>query len=72
MKKKELMGALTKRELQVTKKVAMGKSTPQIAKELKISTHTVTTHRKNVRRKLDDNFPMILNDLERRFRPQMA
>jgi DNA-binding NarL/FixJ family response regulator len=44
---------LTWRELQVTTLLAGGKSGPQIAAELHISSRTVDVHRRNIMRKLD-------------------
>lgn len=43
---------LTKRELEITKLIAQGKSTKEIAQELFISPLTVDTHRKNIFSKL--------------------
>lgn len=45
-------GSLTKREKQVLKMVATGYSTKQIAEHLFLSQHTISTHRKNISRKL--------------------
>lgn len=42
---------LTNREKEITALLANGKSTSQIADQLFISTHTVSTHRKNIIRK---------------------
>jgi DNA-binding CsgD family transcriptional regulator len=44
---------LTGRELEVLRLVALGRSTPEIAKELAISSHTVLNHIRNFRRKLE-------------------
>lgn len=44
---------LTKRERQILKLIADGKTSQQIAKSLKISKYTVDTHRKNIHKKLD-------------------
>jgi two-component system nitrate/nitrite response regulator NarL len=44
---------LTKRERQILKLIAGGKTSQQIAKSLKISKYTVDTHRKNIHKKLD-------------------
>ncbi len=44
---------LTGRELEVLRLVALGRSTPEIAGELAISSHTVLNHIRNFRRKLD-------------------
>jgi DNA-binding NarL/FixJ family response regulator len=46
---------LTKREIQIIRLLAMGKSSPQVSTELSISTFTVDTHRKNIFRKLEIN-----------------
>ena len=45
--------ALTRRELEVLRLVALGRSTPEISRELAISSHTVLNHIRNFRRKLD-------------------
>lgn len=44
---------LTPRELEVLRLVALGRSTPEIAGELAISSHTVLNHIRNLRSKLD-------------------
>lgn len=44
---------LTKRERQILKLIADGKTSQQIARSLKISKYTVDTHRKNIHKKLD-------------------
>ena len=44
---------LTGRELEVLRLVALGRATPQIARELDISSHTVLNHIRNFRHKLD-------------------
>lgn len=49
---------LTLREKQVLKLVASGKSSPQIAKQLKIDRRTVETHRRNIMSKLDAKNPV--------------
>ena len=46
-------GNLTKREKQILRLVARGFSTRQIAEQLYLSKYTVSTHRKNISRKLD-------------------
>lgn len=46
-------GALTKREKQILKLVALGNSTKQIAGQLFLSPYTVSTHRKNIGQKLE-------------------
>jgi len=45
--------SLNKREKQVLKLIAIGMSTNHIAQKLCLSPHTVSTHRKNIKRKLD-------------------
>ncbi len=44
---------LTKRERQILKLIAEGKTSEQISRRLKISKFTVDTHRKNIHKKLD-------------------
>lgn len=44
---------LTKRETEILKMVALGKSSKEIASEIHISLHTVNTHRKNIMDKLE-------------------
>ena len=44
---------LTARELEVLRLVALGRTTPEIAHELALSSHTVLNHIRNFRRKLD-------------------
>jgi DNA-binding CsgD family transcriptional regulator len=44
---------ITKREQEVLKCIALGKTTAEFAKELHISVATAETHRKNIKRKLD-------------------
>ncbi len=44
---------LTSRELEIIKKLALGKSVKEIAEILNLSYHTVNTHKKNILRKLD-------------------
>ncbi len=46
---------LTFREIQIVRLIASGKIAKEIAAELKLSTHTVYTHRKNIMRKLELN-----------------
>ncbi len=43
-----LLSSITKREIEVLKKICQEKSTKEIAKELFISIHTVETHRSNL------------------------
>ncbi len=45
-------GILSKREKEILSHIAEGKKTIEIAKALKITTHTVNSHRKNINRKL--------------------
>lgn len=49
----ENFSPLTKREREILKLIANGKTSKQIAKKLKISKYTVDTHRKNIHKKLD-------------------
>lgn len=46
---------LTRRELEIIKLLAMGKTSQQASVELSLSSHTVDTHRKNIFRKLEIN-----------------
>lgn len=46
---------LTRREIQLIKHLASGKSSQQIANELFLSVHTIDTHRKNIFKKLKIN-----------------
>ncbi len=43
---------LSLREIEIIKLLSFGKSSPEIAEILNISYHTITTHTKNIRRKL--------------------
>lgn len=45
--------SLSKRELEVLERVALGKSSSEIAEELSISTNTVNSHRKTLKQKLN-------------------
>jgi DNA-binding NarL/FixJ family response regulator len=45
--------ALTKREMEVLRFMATGKSSKTIAKELFISNNTIEAHRKNILKKMD-------------------
>lgn len=45
--------ALTKREIEVLRFMATGKSSKTIAKELFISNNTIEAHRKNILKKMD-------------------
>lgn len=49
----EPQSPLTKREREILKLLARGKTSRQIANELVISKYTVDTHRKNIHKKLD-------------------
>lgn len=49
----ESSSPLTKREREILKLIANGKTSQQIARTLKISKYTVDTHRKNIHKKLD-------------------
>ena len=44
---------LTEREIEITRMVAMGKASKEIAAALSLSPHTVHSHRKNILKKLD-------------------
>ncbi len=48
----EPIDLLTDRELEVFRMIGSGKTSGQIAGELSLSTHTVDTHRENIKRKL--------------------
>lgn len=50
-KKKKLRELLSKRELEIIKKLALGNSADEISDQLNISPHTVKTHKKNILRK---------------------
>lgn len=52
-KNMERFGTLTKREKEIVKLVVQGNSTKQISERLFLSAHTVSTHRKNIIRKLE-------------------
>ena len=47
--------SLSKRELEVIRLIAEGFTNPQISEKLFVSTHTVTTHRRNILQKLGAN-----------------
>jgi len=49
---KDEVDVLSEREREIVKLVALGYSNKEIAEELFLSVHTVTTHRKNISRKL--------------------
>jgi DNA-binding NarL/FixJ family response regulator len=51
----ETPGILTTTEMEIVKAIALGKTTKEIAAERFSSIHTITTHRKNIFRKLDIN-----------------
>ena len=53
LKNKIKLKALSKRELEILKCVALGRSSKEISDIKSISIHTVGTHRKNIMRKLD-------------------
>ena len=48
----DLIFKLTPREIEICRYIEAGKSTERIAELLAISTETIRTHRKNIRRKL--------------------
>lgn len=60
---KPLFGNITIRELDILHKLAMGKTSKQIGKELSISNHTVDTHRRNLLKKLQCNSVVELTRL---------
>ena len=51
----ERPSVLTTTEMEIVKAIAQGKSTKEIANERFSSVHTITTHRKNIFRKLGIN-----------------
>lgn len=51
----ELPSVLTSTEIEIVKAIAQGKTTKEIAEERFSSIHTITTHRKNIFRKLGVN-----------------
>ena len=51
----QLFSQLTKRECDILKLMALGKSTLETAEELFIAIGTIETHRKNIRKKLNTN-----------------
>lgn len=51
---------LTEREIEIVQLVCDGKTTAEIAEQLKRSTHTINTHRKNVLKKLNVKSPLEL------------
>ena len=54
-KEEETTNVLTTTEMEIVKSIALGKTTKEIAAERFSSVHTVTTHRKNIFRKLGIN-----------------
>ncbi len=54
---KSLLDVLSEREKDIVRAVAKGKSNKEIAEELFISVHTVTTHRRNISAKLGIHSP---------------
>lgn len=63
----ERFARLTKREREILRLMALGKSAGQIAKELNISTATAETHRKNVKNKLGAKNSFDLGQYARAF-----
>jgi DNA-binding CsgD family transcriptional regulator len=62
-----LYSKLSKREHQILRLLAQGKSSLETAAELFISLHTVETHRKNIRTKLNTNSYFELSQYARAF-----
>jgi DNA-binding CsgD family transcriptional regulator len=62
-----LYSELSKRELDVLRMMALGKSVPETAGGLFISSHTVETHRKNIRQKLGTTSYFELSQYARAF-----
>lgn len=62
-----LYAELSKRERDVLKMMALGNSVPETAETLFISTHTVETHRKNIRQKLGTSSFFELSQYARAF-----
>jgi DNA-binding CsgD family transcriptional regulator len=58
---------ISKREKEVLKLLALGKTSAEISKELFISTATVETHRKNIKRKLDISTSYQISQYARAF-----
>ena len=54
-REEETTSVLTTTEMEIVKAIALGKTTKEIAAERFSSIHTVTTHRKNIFRKLGIN-----------------
>jgi DNA-binding CsgD family transcriptional regulator len=63
----EKFSALTKRERQVLKCLALGRTSNEISVELHISVATAETHRKNIKRKLDISSSFDLSMYARAF-----
>lgn len=57
---------LTNREIDIIKHVAQGKTNRQIANDLNISVHTVSTHRKNINKKMNAPNSVIMLELARK------
>lgn len=55
-----LPAELTPREVDIIRQVALGKSTAEIAQALYLSPHTISTHRKNILKKLQIKSPVEL------------
>lgn len=62
-----LYAKLSKREREILKLMALGKSAPETSAELSISIHTVQTHIKNIRQKLNTNSYFELGEYARAF-----
>jgi DNA-binding CsgD family transcriptional regulator len=62
-----LYSELSKRELDILRLMALGKSAPETAESLFISPNTVETHRKNIRQKLGTNSFFELSQYARAF-----
>lgn len=60
-------GKLGKREISVLRLLALGKTAPEISKELGISVATAETHRKNIKRKLKTSNMYELSQYARAF-----
>lgn len=63
----ERFSSLSKREVNILKLVAKGKSSPDIAEELFISAETVQTHRRNIKQKLSISSSFEFNEYARAF-----
>ncbi|MFD2785646.1 response regulator transcription factor [Hymenobacter rubripertinctus] len=62
-----LFATLSKRERDILRLLALGKSAPEIAEELCISEHTASTHRRNLRQKLGASSTFELGQYARAF-----